>query len=400
MVAIAPTETDSVEIPRLPPHWLRWMVVFAPLILGLMTLLLWLSGRFDLATAFVFATIDLLPWFVALPGVLWLANRLPLEGTRRWRNLALHVGAALSCCILLSFSALALMRTAGVAPVRGLRPPPPGEREVVRAASPFRGPRPPPPDGGRPAPGLWRMAVARAPFHCLLYALVLPGMQGWRATRRGYARERRAAELERMLAEARLTGLARQLHPHFLFNTLNTIVEFVRSDPARAEEMVLDLSELLRHSLRAADRHVVPLAEELELLERYLDIQRARFGERLRVERRIEAQALAAGVPVLLLQPLVENALLHGLDQTDAAVTVTIAATARAGRLTLAVHDDAPATPGSTAGEGIGLANCRERLEALYGAAFEFSAGPRAGGGFAVDFVLPFQPAGVSSPSP
>lgn len=244
------------------------------------------------------------------------------------------------------------------------------------------------------------MAVTRAPFHFLLYALVLTGMQGWRATQRSHARERRAAELERMLAEARLTGLSRQLHPHFLFNTLNTIVEFVRSDPARAEEMVLDLSELLRHSLRAADRHVVPLAEELELLERYLDIQRARFGTRLRVERRIEAQALSAGVPVLLLQPLVENALQHGLDQTDAAVTVTIEASSRAGRLVLSVHDDAPAAAGGATGEGIGLANCRERLTALYGADFEFSAGPLGGGGFTVDFVLPFQPAGVFSPNP
>lgn len=234
------------------------------------------------------------------------------------------------------------------------------------------------------------------PFHWLLYALVLTAMHGWRVTQAGHARERRAAELERLLTQAQLTGLSRQLHPHFLFNTLNTVVELVRSEPTRAEEMLIDLSELLRHALRAADRHVVPLAEELELLDRYLGIQRVRFGERLRVERRIAPQALAAGVPVLLLQPLLENALRHGLDESDVPVTVTIEARLDGERLQLAVRDDAPGGTGATAGEGIGLANIRQRLEALYGTEFVFVAGPRPEGGYSVDFVLPFQPGNVS----
>jgi len=248
--------------------------------------------------------------------------------------------------------------------------------------------------------GLWRMALSRAPFHWPLYALVLTAVYGWRATQRGHVRERRAAELERMLTEARLTGLSRQLHPHFLFNTLNTIVEFVRSDPARAEEMLLDLSDLLRHALRAADRHVVPLAEELALLDLYLDIQRARFGPRLQIERRIEPEALAAGVPVLLLQPLVENALRHGLDESDVPVTVSLEARVQDERLRLAVRDDARGGPDGSAGEGIGLPNIRQRLIALYGDEFGFAAGPRRDGGFAVEFTLPVQPHNVPPFSP
>jgi LytS/YehU family sensor histidine kinase len=145
---------------------------------------------------------------------------------------------------------------------------------------------------------------------------------------------------------------------------------------------------------------VVPLAEELELLERYLEIQRARFGTRLHIERKIAPQALSASVPVLLLQPLVENAVRHGLDESDAAVTITIEAGLDGERLRLAVRDDAPVAAVGTSGEGIGLANTRQRLATLYGEDFGFTAGRRAGGGFAVDFVLPFQPGGVSPGNP
>ncbi len=389
----------------MPPHWPRWVLTLGPLVLALMAAQLWLSGHLDLATALVLAATDMLPWFVALPGVLWLANRFPFEGPARWRNGVLHLAAGLLLSAALPVAALGLMRTngdggpdgrlRGLPPMAGMemhpRPPPPD------LGGNFDGPPPPRMDGPPLRPALWRMAAVRMPFHWLLYGLVLAAMHGWRVTQRGHERERRAVELERLLTEARLTGLSRQLHPHFLFNTLNTVVEFVRSNPERAEEMLIDLSELLRHALRAADRHVVPLAEELELLERYLAIQRARFGERLRTERRIAPQAMAAGVPVLLLQPLVENALQHGLDESDVPVTVTIEAALSGERLQLAVRDDAPGATGETAGEGIGLANIRERLTALYGADFRFEAGRRSGGGFSVDFVLPFQPGGVSS---
>ncbi|HLP01857.1 MAG TPA: histidine kinase [Opitutaceae bacterium] len=396
------TTNESDDMRRMPPHWLRWVLVFGPLILALVILQLWLSGRFDLVTALVLASTDTLPWFVALPGVLWLANRFPFEDAARWRRAALHIMVSLAVAFLLPLAALGLMRATGVEPrpgggrqppsPEGFLPPPEEDGQARRG--------PPPSEPGSRPPHLWRMAMTRMPLHWLFYALVLAAMQVWRATRQNQERLRRTAELERQLTEARLTGLTRQLHPHFLFNTLNMIVSFVRPDPVRAEEMLIDLSELLRHALRASDRHVVPLAEELELLDRYLGIQRARFGRRVRVEQSVAPQALAASVPVLLLQPLVENAVRHGLDESDAAVTITIEARLDGERLRLAVRDDAPGAGGGTSGEGIGLANTRQRLATLYGRDFEFGAGPRTGGGFAVDFVLPFQPSGVSPGNP
>ena len=404
----------------MPQQWPCWLLLFGPLILALMAAQLWMSGRVDLPTALVFAATDALPWFAALPGVLWLANRFSIEGSAAWRNAVVHVLAGLTLALMLPLAALGLMRTMDLGPAGGpflpapnhpmrplpdeaMHPPPPmGEGGDPNAFPPPRAgdahrwmPGGRHPEGGRPS--LLRMAARRAPVHWLLYALVLTAIHGWRATQRSHARERREAELECQLVEARLTGLTRQLHPHFLFNTLNTIVEFVRSNPPQAEEMLLDLSELLRHALRASDKHVVPLAEELELLDRYLAIQRARFGERMRVERRIAPQSMAAEVPVLLLQPLVENALIHGLDQSDVPVTITIEAELAGERLRLAVRDDAPGASDESKGEGIGLANTRQRLATLYGDDFSFSAGPRAGGGFSVDFVLPSRTPSVST---
>ncbi len=415
---IAPNSQDSLDLPALPQQWPRWVLLLGPMILALMAAQLWLSGHVDPASALVFAATDSLPWFAALPFVLWLANRFPLDESVRWRNALLHIAAGLTLSLVLPLVAFGLMRSLDLGPAGGpfygphgdhpmplpggfdqdLQPPQNRDGGIPRDFPKMRGPD----DGLRGLPGepprpmWWRIAVMRAPVHWLLYALVLTSMHGWRASRLARARERREAELERQLIEARLTGLTRQLHPHFLFNTLNTIVEYVRSNPALAEEMVIDLSELLRHALRASDRHVVPLAEELELLDRYLAIQRARFGERLRVERQIEAEALMARVPVLLLQPLVENALVHGLDRSDVLVTLTIEAALEGARLRLAVCDDAPAAEEATPGEGIGLANTRQRLATLYGDDFRFAAGPRPEGGFSVDFLLPIQPGNVS----
>ena len=415
LLRIAPRPHDSFDLPTLPQQWPRWVLLLGPLILALMAAQLWLSGHVDPATALVFAATDALPWFAALPLVLWLANRFPLDEAARWRNASLHVAAGLALSLVLPLVAFGLMRSLDLGPAGGPFPGPRGEHPLP---GDFEQGRPLQERDGNPPPGFpkmrgpdadlprlpgeppramwWRIAVMRAPVHWLLYALVLTSMQGWRASRLAHARERREAELERQLIEARLTGLSRQLHPHFHFNTLNAIVEYVRTDPELAEEMLLDLSELLRHALRATKRNVVPLAEELELLDRYLSIQRVRFGERLCVERRIATPALEARVPAMLLQPLVENALVHGLDHSDGPMTLTIEASLDGELLRLAVRDDAPAAPTETTGEGIGLANTRQRLETLYGGAFRFAAGARPEGGFSVDFVFPSQPQNLS----
>lgn len=395
----------------MPPHWLRWTLVVGPMMLVLFAFQLKLTGRFDWGTALAFSATDALPWLVALPVVLWLGNRFPVEGKSLWRHLLLHIGLGLLFSVALPMGTLGLWRVLGLNDFTGprldrqmrmerqLQMEPGGMNPMDRRPPPDgQGPErmgPPGPPGRLGPPPIWRPATMRMPFHWLLYALVLTMLQGWRATSRVHARERRATELESLLVQARLTSLSRQLHPHFLFNTLNAIVEFVRSQPAMAEEMLVDLSELLRHALRAADRHVVPLVEELELLDRYLAIQRARFGTRLLIDRDIESQAMSAGVPVLLLQPLVENALEHGLDHSDVPVTVTLSARVDDGRLRLEVRDDAPLAQVPGAGEGIGLENIRQRLAALYGSDFEFTAGPTPSGGFVASFVLPERPGNI-----
>jgi sensor histidine kinase YesM len=208
--------------------------------------------------------------------------------------------------------------------------------------------------------------------------------------RRYREREQQAAHLSSRLNEARLRALQAQLQPHFLFNALNGIATLLRRDPAKAEEMLLSLSELLRIALSGSHRQEIPLQEELDFLGRYLAIQRMRFGDRLQVSEEIEPSALDCLVPALLLQPLVENAIRHGLEPSGQPGKLSIAASRNGGWLRLTVEDNGVGLrPGEQDRAGVGLANVRERLAALHGAAHEFdmAEGPR--GGVVVSIKLP-----------
>ena len=200
------------------------------------------------------------------------------------------------------------------------------------------------------------------------------------------------ADLEAKLAQAQLESLKLQLHPHFLFNTLNTITALINTDARAAERVVSALSELLRLSLRTAPEPEVPLERELEVLEHYIGIQRVRFKDRLTVAFDIDPAARRALVPTLILQPLVENAIRHGIAPRAAPGRVVIAARQADGRLELRVSDDgvgcAAASPPR---EGIGLGNARARLRSLYGGAHRFEVGGRPDGGFAVSIDIPFR---------
>ena len=213
--------------------------------------------------------------------------------------------------------------------------------------------------------------------------------------RRFREREHRALVLESNLANARLDVLRAQLQPHFLFNSLNAIAALLRRDPRLAEATLMSLSELLRLALRQSERQEIALREELEFVRRYLEIQQTRFGDRLRVEEDIEAGALDCAVPALLVQPLVENAIRHGLEPDGNAGLVRLTAHERGGRLVLTVEDDGAgfAAIGGSApvGTGIGLANLRARLKALYGTGQALELGPRAGGGVTVRIEMPWR---------
>ena len=187
------------------------------------------------------------------------------------------------------------------------------------------------------------------------------------------------------LTQAKLDTLRSQLRPHFLFNTLNAISVFVIEDADKAQQMLLRLSTLLRRSLDE-EAHEVPLAQELEFVNDYLDIQRGRFGDQLIVEQRIDPDVRDVHVPVFLLQPLLENAIEHGKFE-DKPTTVSIYASRENGMLRIAVTDDGPGVRHS-APEGIGLTNTRARLRHLYGPHATVSLAP-AGPGARVEIQIP-----------
>jgi two-component system sensor histidine kinase AlgZ len=206
-------------------------------------------------------------------------------------------------------------------------------------------------------------------------------------------REKQAAQLAVRLTQAQLTGLRTQLQPHFLFNTLNSIAALIPKDAKLATEMVMNLSDLLRMTLREPQRGEIRLSEELKLLQHYVDIQRLRFGERLSFQVEASEEALNSLVPPLLLQPLVENAIRHGLEASDQMEYITVHGQMEGEKLLLEVANTfragADADPPPAESTGVGLTNTQARLKVQYGDQHFFQAGPRADGGFQVTMMFP-----------
>jgi hypothetical protein len=205
------------------------------------------------------------------------------------------------------------------------------------------------------------------------------------------------------LVQAELDTLKLQLNPHFLFNALNSAMALIGSNPAAAERMVSELSDFLRLVLTTSSEQEVPLERELGLLDRYVAIQRVRFQDRLTVACNIEEGVRSALVPSLLLQPLVENAIRHGIGPRAGAGYVQVTARRIGDRLSIAILDDgvgvrARRSRERSRGTGLGLTNTSTRLNHLYGENHEFIAGPRDEGGYAVRMTIPFKLARVPSP--
>jgi signal transduction histidine kinase len=209
-----------------------------------------------------------------------------------------------------------------------------------------------------------------------------------------HRRELHTAELEARLTTARLQALQMQLNPHFLFNTLNSISSLMHKDVEAADRMLVRLSDLLRYALESTDAQEVLLRQELGFLDGYLEIQRARFGERLAVEQQVEPAALDALLPNLLLQPLVENAICHGIAPHARPGRIVLRARQLDGRLALEVEDNGGGIPaGRPPVDGVGLANTRARLQQLYGKAHEFLLLNAPSGGLLVRILVPWHEA-------
>lgn len=204
-------------------------------------------------------------------------------------------------------------------------------------------------------------------------------------------RRREAVQLEAQLARARLDALRMQLNPHFLFNTLHAVSALVERDPAGVRKMIARLSELLRHTLDSRNTDEIALRDELAFLQRYLDIMAVRFQGRLRVSTSIDEAASNARVPNFILQPLVENALEHGVSRTgDAEIAITVRR--EGGQLVISIADRGPGFDAS-AESGVGLANTRARLAALYGDAASVAVRSMPEGGAAAELRLPWRDA-------
>jgi hypothetical protein len=207
-------------------------------------------------------------------------------------------------------------------------------------------------------------------------------------------RESRTLELEALLMQSNLQALKMQLQPHFLFNTLNAISSLVHENPRMADDMIGSLSEFLRATLELSSENEIPLSKELDFIDCYLEIQEVRFGDRLHIVREVEEAVLAAFVPALILQPLVENAVRYGIEALEAGGTVTIRAWRDGDTLSLSVSDTGPGFAGNAMsgnGSGIGLSNTRARLRTLYGDAHQFKLMDNPPTGACVTMTIPLR---------
>lgn len=239
------------------------------------------------------------------------------------------------------------------------------------------------------------------PAATVIYLLIASVTIALASQARALAREREARRLEAQLTGARLELLRAQLHPHFLFNSLNAVSSLMDASPGEARRMLTRLSDLLRLAVELADEREIPLARELEWVERYLELQEIRFEERLTVDIRAAPDALGALVPPLVLQPLVENAIKFAVEPRVSGGRIEIAAERRGERVHLVVRDDGPgpSAAGRSDGTGVGLSNTRARLEALHGPESRLELREAALGGAEAVVELPYRGAPATEPT-
>jgi len=236
--------------------------------------------------------------------------------------------------------------------------------------------------------------VATLFFNLLIYWVIVSVSHAIEYYRKFHERELRTSELEKRLAQAKLQALQMQLNPHFLFNTLHAISSLMHKDVEAADRMIAHLSDLLRSALENVETQEVQLREELAFLDSYLEIERTRFGERLTLRKEIDPETLPGLVPNLLLQPLMENAIQHGIEPHARPGIIELRAFRDQGMLHLQVRDNGTGIQmPQTLQEGIGLSNTRARLQQLYGDAHSLELANRPDGGLEVNVRIPWRAA-------
>jgi two-component system LytT family sensor kinase len=308
-------------------------------------------------------------WGLAVPVILLLARRFPLTG-RRWRtSVAAHLLASLVVGATVTVVAEVVLKYGFDARHASLR-----MSIVYGIVANFHS----------TLPTYWMVILAYSAFDF-------------------YARLRdkdvRASQLEASLSEARLAALRMQLRPHFLFNSLNSISTLIQDEPRAANAMLSRLADVLRSTINADSRHLVPLREELDFVAQYLEIEKVRLEDRLEVVYEIDSDVLEALVPTLILQPIVENAIYHAIGPRVEGGTIVIAADADGARLTLRIEDDGPGLAIANGGESrIGLRNTRARLNQIYGEDFVLHLQAGSPTGLAVIVGIPLQRAASTCP--
>jgi hypothetical protein len=308
-----------------------------------------------------------IPWALATPPVLWLARRFPPVKLRPATTWVVHLAA----CATVGLTFAAWMTWLDFAFDPYARNSSPGAFTHVWA--------------GKFYSGILSFLVLYAAIVAVSYVLD--------SRERLALQQTETARLNELLSKAQLDALRRQIEPHFLFNTLNAVAGLVREGRKDAAVgMIAGLSDFLRRVLQGGTEQQVPLEEEMAFAQRYLDIQKVRFAERLQLSVDVPQELYPAQVPSLILQPMVENAVKHGIAKRAQGGAIRIAASRSDGMLTLRVSNDGPSLPAGweTAGSGIGMSNVRTRLRSLYGDAFELRMRNQDTGGVEVSVSLPF----------
>jgi two-component system LytT family sensor kinase len=305
-------------------------------------------------------------WALVTPIILWVAGRFPIERQHWGRNLSAHILASLMLSTVVTWSGhLLLYLNYGYRVGR----PYPVDRAVRFVIENFS-----------EGIGIY-----------LLIAIITYAISYYNRYRKG---ELRAMQLEAQLSQAQLQALKMQLHPHFLFNTLHSISALLNRDTDKARTMITRLGDFLRLTLENNGMQEVTLQQEIEFLRCYLEIERIRFQDRLTTSVEIDPAALDSKVPNLILQPIVENAIRHGIAPRSTPGLINIQAKQENGLLRIEVRDNGPGLPVNRKDEnlfskGVGLANTQTRLERLYGAAHRFELINDPGGGLVVTLEIP-----------